>query len=399
MSNNNSSFASKGSNNGMLRRLKRDREDRIQGGSKATKSRLLKLREQKVKPQLLRFRNNGVVIEDENNRADVLDSNNNIIEEECCCKRSKLYMLKLILGRICCFIWRYYSAFGFVIVLLLLWKYNMKVSQNLISYIQMMKEYSSERAVNSTLKTVKPYGNKLYRSNLDSNHDMLKELPPTLMNIVDVSVERNPMLDVILFWKIDNISAMIAERIFTNCFFETDSNKRILFTSLLHQEGLEKSSRKRMITLLIHPIENFYRTFQDLHVSKEISFEEYIKMSPSSSKNTITKSLIKKPYIETLNQQDLNLAKEILRRKCLVGLMSKFIESLTRFQRYFHLIMSPKKQSCLMLEIKHFKNVTDKFVKFDHGSKVYQMFVVHSFYDMQLYEFALDLFETQSKYF
>ena len=66
----------------------------------------------------------------------------------------------------------------------------------------------------------------------------------------------------------------------------------------------------------------------------ELSINEYFE-SGLAENNWVTRFLINEPTKGELTMEDLNLAKEVLRQKCLVGLLREKGESFARFERYF----------------------------------------------------------------
>ena len=103
---------------------------------------------------------------------------------------------------------------------------------------------------------------------------------------------------------------------------------------------------------------------------------------------------VTKAYID---ESDLNMAKEILRRKCLVGLISQKEESIARFEKYFgwHLNNEADKE-CLNNKVQW-----DWKLKYPHeavveGSEVWNLIAAQNQYDLELYEYAKVLFAEQS---
>lgn len=123
-----------------------------------------------------------------------------------------------------------------------------------------------------------------------------------------------------------------------------------------------------------------------------------------------------------LTPNDLDVAKEILRRKCIIGLLEEKGESMKRFDKFFGWRVDVSRDSLLLFEedektahAKHAarwsKNVKDeecsdkllhwnwmnknKHPTLDEGSVVYNLLESKNRYDMELYMYARQLFEEQ----
>ena len=123
----------------------------------------------------------------------------------------------------------------------------------------------------------------------------------------------------------------------------------IIVSSRLHDASslFTSANKGRVFTLIRHPIQRaaslFYFT-QDTNWRRNnvkqfenINILEYFK-SGMGENNWMTRFL-SNTFKRDLNNDDLEVAKEVLRRKCLVGLMSQKAESFDRIQQYFHIIV------------------------------------------------------------
>lgn len=160
--------------------------------------------------------------------------------------------------------------------------------------------------------------------------------------------------------------------------------------------------RARLFTLLRHPIERAVHLFHYLADAKwdgyyqpqlkDITLEEYAE-SNWVENNYITRILVNKPGGQ-LTREDVDLAKELLRRKCLVGLFDKMYESMFRFERYYGWRMNTDKRTCQqgLLE--------QGMTKYEHpslqvGSDAWILLLRQNKYDMEVYNYATTLFDYQ----
>ena len=185
----------------------------------------------------------------------------------------------------------------------------------------------------------------------------------------------------------------------------------VLYSPLIHELGesiFNPRHRGRCITILRHPIERAIGLFlylqtqqgkQDslFHPSLEtMSLEEY-SVSASVENNWLTRFLVHKRG-GRLGMEDVELAKEILGRKCIVGFMHQLHDSLKRFEYYFglsHNKVALQKDTCEIDilsdgDTRHFNPLIQE------DSKAYKSLAMHNQYDMILYEYALELYQEQS---
>ena len=105
-----------------------------------------------------------------------------------------------------------------------------------------------------------------------------------------------------------------------------------------------------------------------------------------------------------VGDQDLIAAKEILRRKCLVGLMEKMEETVSRIDRYFGFDDDDTggRRKC-MDNMLHDRGIDGtgkgsnrhQHVKVERGSEEWEALAEAHNLDMQLFDYALGLFEVQ----
>jgi len=172
----------------------------------------------------------------------------------------------------------------------------------------------------------------------------------------------------------------------------------------------DASHKGRLFTALKHPVDRciseYYHilpTFDGIH-TKEMNLEEFVS-SKFSDKDWMTRFLIGKRNGE-LVPEDLQLAKEILRRRCLIGLHDRIEQSIHLFENYFGWTAEGKnagnyhrcKQEVISNEKAHAREIFGRIGKVEKGDVVYEKIVNLNKYDMELYWYAHDLFEKQQSW-
>jgi len=163
-----------------------------------------------------------------------------------------------------------------------------------------------------------------------------------------------------------------------------------------------------MFTIFRHPVERAVSMFyylQDAHWEptyrpgyKNITLAEYAR-SDQIEDNWMTRILANKMR-EPLNQNDLTLAKGIVREKMIVGLTNQIDESYRRFDKYFGW------QSA----VQYAKECRDKYVlnssssgnkhqhqEVEENSLEWSLIMARNTFDFELYEFARALFHNEQK--
>jgi hypothetical protein len=135
----------------------------------------------------------------------------------------------------------------------------------------------------------------------------------------------------------------------------------------------------------------------------DITIEEYFK-SGSGENNFLTRYLTGRVN-NILTEQDLNVAKEILRRKCIVGLLEEKVESMRRFDTIFgwklrtsggkHETITDCREQLLQWgwSMHHEHDLVEE------DSTVWNLILKLNEFDMQLYEYAKVLFQDQRRLF
>lgn len=182
------------------------------------------------------------------------------------------------------------------------------------------------------------------------------------------------------------------------------SNQVRLPTSTL----FDRKHEGRFFTALRHPID---RCISEYHYVISTTTDPDVKKmsliecaeSPNMDKDWITRFLINKRQVPLVHE-DLQLAKEILRKKCLIGLHENVERSMDLFEQYFGWTSKNRREkdankNCksVILDIEHnrardaYRDVGDV----TKGSEIYNKLVELNSFDMKLYWYAYDLFEEQ----
>ena len=165
--------------------------------------------------------------------------------------------------------------------------------------------------------------------------------------------------------------------------------------------------RGRFFALFRHPIDRAVSLFYYRQIAhweptynpslKKISLEEYAN-SHGGEKNWMVRMLVNKENGGTLDRSDLEIAKEVLRRKFVVGLMSDMAESLERFDRYFGWY-DPANAEAMQCkdELTSKKGAvnSNKHASVEEGSPAWEGLARHNELDLELYDYVLELWEAQ----
>lgn len=158
----------------------------------------------------------------------------------------------------------------------------------------------------------------------------------------------------------------------------------------------------RMFTMMRNPVEravsHFYWTkMHDKNFSKYSLRDFYLR--PEFIGNWVTRTLVNK-ITGTLYLEDLDLAKHILKEKCLVGLLTQKAASMERFEKYFGWEKLAGVSGTLECEERSmfwdWKNKNDH-PNVEEGSEEYQIISTRNEFDMELFAYATELFVDQGR--
>ena len=165
-----------------------------------------------------------------------------------------------------------------------------------------------------------------------------------------------------------------------------------------------------MFTIIRHPIERMVSMFHYLSTSAaqhepsydpdlaHISIEMWSR-SKRAKHNWMTRTLSNTLEGE-LTPDHLDLAKEILRRKCIIGLFDEKAESWLRLQRFFQWkFHTQKSRDCLDRLLNWGWRNKHLHPTIEEGSLAWNILYEHNELDMLLYQYAHILFEEQGALF
>merc|ERR1711862_62952 len=137
---------------------------------------------------------------------------------------------------------------------------------------------------------------------------------------------------------------------------------------------------------------------------KNMTFEEYLRMKTVEN-NWLTCTLTNTDKRE-LNETHVQLATDILARKCLVGMTDNFNTSVYRFQQYFNWKIDDSRKGCLKRlifdsPINQLSAVVrdHELAKLQEGDDAWNILLETNKLDLQLYENAVKIFQDQGKLF
>jgi len=193
--------------------------------------------------------------------------------------------------------------------------------------------------------------------------------------------------------------------------FATSNLADIIFTPLLLEASellLNGDTNKgRMFALFRHPIERLTSIFYYLQKATweptydpqlaQMTIDDYARSGKCES-NWLVRSLVGQME-GPLNSDSLEIAKEVLRQKCLVGFMDEMEESIERFHSYFGFgddaALECAKQSFTRKGSS--QSNKNKHPPLDGESETYAILAKKNELDILLYFFAKKLFDEQKK--
>lgn len=168
-------------------------------------------------------------------------------------------------------------------------------------------------------------------------------------------------------------------------------------------------NKLRMFTIMRPPMDRVVSEFYYIQTAewetlqyrpwlKEWSLEQYIT-SDIHVDNWMVRTLVGKGSTKVeLTVQDLTNAKEILARKCLIGLTNQYTESVTRFKQYFGWTDD---ETCFEETVSPSGTIqnANRHPTIEKGSKDYELLKEVEKWDIWLYTYATELFEEQRRLF
>ena len=195
--------------------------------------------------------------------------------------------------------------------------------------------------------------------------------------------------------------------------FPSSGMAEIIVSNFVHEsDALGSTSHMlRFFGVFRHPIERAISEFYYIQTAsweetyhpelQNWTIEEYAR-STMAEENWMTRQLANNP-IDALSEDDLALAKEVLRRKFFVGLTDKMEESMDRFERFFRWSyrVNPHNQEKCREELLSKGGGANRNVnatKKAHpakGTEGWELLAAKNNYDLQLYDYVVEMFDQQ----
>jgi len=162
-----------------------------------------------------------------------------------------------------------------------------------------------------------------------------------------------------------------------------------------------------MFTVFRHPVERAASLFYFIQDTQwrqpetrndqfaDITIETFYKNGFAET-NWMTRFLTNELTKGELTEKDLDVAKEVLRQKCLVGLLEEKGETFERMQKYFG--WRPKneeEQDCLERKLGIAWPMQHRHPAVEEDSRAWKLIRSANKFDMRLYEYAQELFSMQ----
>jgi len=176
----------------------------------------------------------------------------------------------------------------------------------------------------------------------------------------------------------------------------------IVFTPFVHESAVlfDEHHRGRLFTILRDPIDRvvslyYFLRIYDSRVQSQ-SLEEFVM---TTGENWMTRTLSQQ-MTGPIDETHLNYAKEVLRRKFLIGLLDDKTESFRRFEQYFGWnIPSPFAHNCKNNILYFDWHVKNPHPPLEENDPVWHRVFNMNTWDIHLYEYAVQLFEEQGNLF
>lgn len=170
----------------------------------------------------------------------------------------------------------------------------------------------------------------------------------------------------------------------------------------------------RCFTFVRHPVERILSKFHTLKRNnapevKGMSLDAYAK-SETAESNWMTRMLINATEDDLLTPSHYQVAKEIFGRKCLVGLLDRFEESMGRFSKFFRFESTHSINTHNKMQTANFAEERrqcahklastgvnrHKYAMISHDSETWQELERKNKYDIELYEYARAMYYQQA---
>jgi len=173
----------------------------------------------------------------------------------------------------------------------------------------------------------------------------------------------------------------------------------LLYSDQFHQVAdlFDNKYQGRAFTFVRDPVERCLSLYQSLASRKsfQMTLGEYAQ-SALVIDNWMVRQLVGKENVK-LDERDLNVAKEILRDRVVVGLTSDPAGSFKRFRNFFDWKLSSSQEKCVNDYLLKDWAKKGNQLQVMGGEKSMQLLRNVNEYDIQLYEFAKELYQHQGR--
>ena len=186
----------------------------------------------------------------------------------------------------------------------------------------------------------------------------------------------------------------------------------VIFTPLLRESAeflLDGDNHKgRMFAVFRSPVDRIVSLFYYLQQATweptytpeyaSMTIDEYAR-SPLCESNWMVRSLVNKME-GPLEPSDIAIAKEIIRQKCIVGLLDEMGETIRRFHSYFGF----ENDEALTCSLQNFaaaggsSSNSHKHPKLDPNGATWEVIEKKNSLDIRLYEYAIELWHEQGQW-
>ena len=187
----------------------------------------------------------------------------------------------------------------------------------------------------------------------------------------------------------------------------------VVISPLFHEAStlFTPTRRGRMFSIFRHPVERAVSLFYFIQDTQwkprstrndqfaDITIEDFYR-GGFAENNWMTRFLTNELKKGELTVEDLKIAKEVLRQKCLVGLLEEKGETFERIQKYFGWKpKNPTEQECLEKKLQWAWPMKHRHFTVEEGSDAWYLISAQNVFDLQLYEYARELFQQQQQLF
>jgi len=179
----------------------------------------------------------------------------------------------------------------------------------------------------------------------------------------------------------------------------------VVITPHVHEMAniFDPGHKGKLFALIRHPIDRAVSMFYYLQTAtwepsydpslQHMTLEQYAH-SDKVEENWMTRFLVNKKS-EPLGPQDVVLAREILRTKFAVGLLSRINDSMDRFAQVFGWdISQPERRVCIQSLLTNGVN-RHEHPEIERGGEIWNAFLENNRYDVELYMYTVQLFQEQ----